>query len=409
MAWRIDEAVIKGEIDFQTRDKVTGKIWFKSLAAPVELILEGCPWQDLAGHVLRFTNPNPEEKDLKELRQHQIGVAGDITASRKVKVPDVPMKEFLELLRQKKKWTWHWGNSLYLEWFSESNGRVVIESSAYALDIDHVGTWIMTDDDAKQQQEKNSQAMVNFMQQVGEAVSTSQQNLSVEYNDDEAQSVAEAEADKETAHMDQLLDRISARLDREGLNHAENFDRVMQEERERLRKERGKPEPKPPTPEQEAEQSRWIEEMNRISQDAVEDGIFEEPEPHPLVESTFELGIRLSHEIKDRGWIPENAPAEHPLYEVQHGVQSASAKLAGALGDFDEDAWPPDPLFAGDTLVRLKKARNYLRDALVALDSADEERLADSEWRGKTRHEITPLLAAVQQLIDELRNALGDA
>ena len=56
----------------------------------------------------------------------------------------------------------------------------------------------------------------------------------------------------------------------------------------------------------------------------------------------------------------------------------ASAKLAGALnrGSCDEE-WPPPPIFAGDTLVRLKKARGFLRDALAAL--ANENLVSASE------------------------------
>ncbi|MBU1693513.1 MAG: hypothetical protein KKC51_06070, partial [Verrucomicrobia bacterium] len=95
------------------------------------------------------------------------------------------------------------------------------------------------------------------------------------------------------------------------------------------------------------------------------------------------------------------------LHEVLNGVQFAGAKLAGALSACGRDGeWPPDPLFAGDTLVRLKKARAYLRDALAGLDAADEQRLAESDWRARTRREITAILGQVDRLIEEVRSSL---
>ena len=67
--------------------------------------------------------------------------------------------------------------------------------------------------------------------------------------------------------------------------------------------------------------------------------------------------------------------------------------------------WPPDELSAPSTLLFLKKARGYLRDALRGLDSADEERLVTPEWRTDTRARITRLLIATQQHILEARQA----
>jgi hypothetical protein len=49
MAWRIDEQVVRGEIDNRERGRVTGKIWFAGRAEPVELQLTGNCWRDLAG------------------------------------------------------------------------------------------------------------------------------------------------------------------------------------------------------------------------------------------------------------------------------------------------------------------------------------------------------------------------
>ena len=102
MAWRMDEAVVRGEIDQRTRDRVTGRIWFEGLAEPVELALTGNAWRDLAGRRREFVNPVAVKKPWSaEARagfaRRQTGVIGDCTASRRVKVPEVTMEELLEL------------------------------------------------------------------------------------------------------------------------------------------------------------------------------------------------------------------------------------------------------------------------------------------------------------------------
>jgi hypothetical protein len=100
-------------------------------------------------------------------------------------------------------------------------------------------------------------------------------------------------------------------------------------------------------------------------------------EGHPLQKAAHELTVRLHHEIKDNQWLKESDPQEHPLREIGTGTMIASAKMAGALNRFEDepDDWPPDELSAGDILVRLKKAREALKDALAGLDAADEQQL----------------------------------
>jgi hypothetical protein len=169
MAWRIEESVIRGEIDNRTRDHVTGRIWFAGRAAPVELMLAGNCWRDMAGRRLEFTNPEPKPGLPAGLAAPQHGVVGDITASRKVKVPDIPMDQIGEYYAARKPFPWHWGNSLYLEWFSERNGRVVIESAGYHLKIIGESAWEMTPEEEEAQRRANGEAMTGFMERLGEA------------------------------------------------------------------------------------------------------------------------------------------------------------------------------------------------------------------------------------------------
>lgn len=405
MAWRVDEQVIHGEIDCRTRGRVSGRIWFHGREMPVKLDLEGAPWRDLAGHILRFTNPDPKPGDLSGFMENQLGAVGDITASRKVKVPECTMDELMEFYKARQPFPWHWGNSLYLEWFSRTNGRVVIESASYTLELEATAAWEMSEADEATQHEANAAAMLGFMEKLG---------MGAEIDDDEATSEAEREAVAEDARMNLLLDRVTARLERED-RAEDNFERILAEERERLDRENNV-KPEEPTPELAAERAAWIEEMNAAAREALEDMEAESwkddgdsDKPHPLVERASDLSVRLHREVDAAAWLPADASAEHPLAEIVGGVMSAAAKLAGALGmHLGDEPWPPDPLIAGNVIVRLRKALNYLGDALRALDSADAGNLADAPWRAVTRRELGEISAQVTTLIGESRAVLED-
>ena len=127
--------------------------------------------------------------------------------------------------------------------------------------------------------------------------------------------------------------------------------------------------------------------------------------PHPLFEHCQELNLRVNEAIEANGWLPDDAQEEHPLNALQHGISLASVKLAGALNGRGY-GWPPEALFAGDCLVRLKKARTYLKDALAGLEAVEGEQLADPAWMPPIRQEIQALLSEVNQLIDEVRAVL---
>ena len=406
MAWRIADYVTRGEIDNRIKGRVTGEIWIEGLDAPLQLELEGNPYRDLAGQRLRFENPDPKPipGHLASIAKEQTGVVGDITAARKVKVLDIPDDQFEHYYTNKIPMPYHWANSMYLEWHSARNGRVVIEAAGYSLATGKEPTWKMSDEEEKAQLEANGHAMADFMNRLAEAANGEAEREAPD--EDAPQSRAEAEADAEDARMNLLLDRVTARMEREG---HEEFDRIMDEERERLRRERGEPEPEPLTEEEETERAKWIEEMNAAAEAALE----EEPNPewdrtHPLIDHCHDLVCRYRKEIEANQWLPEGSPEEHPLRELQNGVMVASAKLAGALNGPRAD-WPPDEISAGNAIVRLKKARNHLEDSLRGIEPAETERLAEPAWLHATRREIEHVLREVRGLIQEVRDVLRRA
>ena len=166
MAWRIDEAVTRGEIDNTVEGRTTGRIWLAGRDEPLVLVLDGDCWRDLAGTRLRFENPSPVAvPDSAALDLDQSGIVGDMTASRKNKFPTVGEDEFNRLYQSQSEIPHEWRNTLYLEWFSEINGRVVIESSTYSMEISP-HEWEMDADAEEAQKLANLNAMRDFMTQV---------------------------------------------------------------------------------------------------------------------------------------------------------------------------------------------------------------------------------------------------
>ncbi|MBI2813818.1 MAG: hypothetical protein HYX71_06005 [Opitutae bacterium] len=350
MAWRINEAVVRGEFDNRMRGRVTGRIWFVGRADPVTLELKGNCWRAGAGRRLEFSNPEPKPGDIGKLAARQQGVVGDITASRKVKVPEIPLEQIGEYYAAKKPWPWHWGNSLYLEWFSERNGRVVIETASFDLKIVGEAVWEMSPAEEEEQRRANAEAMGGFMEQIGEAVAREKAKEEEPAEWDERPQT-EAEAEQMQERSDRLTDRIQARLVREG--KGADYEKILHEEIERMREEHGEPEP---TPEQLARNAEWIEEMNRAGEEALNDPELQKEldQKHPLAERAFELSLRLCRAVRAGRWVPAGASPEHPVAELEGAVMGAGAKLAGALNGCE---WPPLLDASAGVIVRLKRAR----------------------------------------------------
>jgi hypothetical protein len=117
MAFRIHDSVVRGEVDNRTKGIVRGKIWLEGRNDPIVLELQGNAHPDLGGCLLTFKNsgkrfPHPH---LEALATVQRGAAGDMTASRKARVFDIPVEEAYLMSKQKQNPPEHLANSLYLE------------------------------------------------------------------------------------------------------------------------------------------------------------------------------------------------------------------------------------------------------------------------------------------------------
>lgn len=402
MAWRIDEAVMRGEIDNRVRGRVIGRIWFVGRKDPVVLGLKGNAWRDVAGRVLYFENPVPKAMELDTLAEVQDGPVGDITASRKVKVPEIPMEQIGEYYAAKKPWPWHWGNCLYLEWFSQRNGRVVIESPHFELHMAGDAAWEMTAAEEDAQKDANGQAIVAFLSRLSGALQADPAADEDQAEEtDESAPMTEDDAERWQARQDLLLDRVQARLEREGSEA--DFECILDEERERLRIETGEPEPP----------AEW--EPGQPDWDAlVEKAAAMEPDPeleerlkfeHPLVRQAADLFHLLHEQSESEQWLPEDAQAEHPVQELINATMCIGPKLAGALNG---GRWPPTLDHCAITIVRLKRAHGYVDDAITAVESCQEEGLIEPTLLGPIVVELTDIAHEIHGLITELRERLGN-
>src|SRR5260370_1334837 len=261
MAFRIHDCVVRGEVDNRAMGIVAGKIWIEGRAEPVVIELRGNAWPDLAGCLLTFNNPQNRvpHPHLDSLHPVQNGSIGDLTASRKVRVFDVPLEEALGMIRQKKKPPEHMANSLYLEWFSVANGRVVIESSDFELSIS-AHKWRMTPEQDAERAKQAAGGMADFMGKLTEAVEQHQRG----------------QKDPEEQWNEQDYEKFMKECDARTDKHMELLDKYgdSKEAEAKIAKEMGWE--RELTPEQAEQERQHIEEINAACEAALN-----EPEPEP--------------------------------------------------------------------------------------------------------------------------------
>jgi len=207
MAWRIDKQVVRLEVDNRRKGRVTGRVWLIGRDEPVRLDLQGNAWRDLAGCVLKLVNPHPVPASLEGLATDQQGVCGDLTASQKVKVPTVDVRDWLEHHRGEPL-PYHWGNAVYLEWFSTANGRVVIQIADGEVHVTEP-EWRLSSEEEKEQRQRNAEAMEGFLQPPPSAMGDIASELEGDVDGaegDELDEVTEAEVTRRLEQIDRIED-----------------------------------------------------------------------------------------------------------------------------------------------------------------------------------------------------------
>ena len=135
MSWRFHEHILRGELDNRTRGRVTGRIWLAGVEEPLALDLAGDCAPDLAGCVLSFENPEPVAMTTRPPVAAQRGIAGEITAARKVRVFDVPLAEAFAMIDAGGTPPSHLAPALVIEWFNPRCGEFRFETTEFRVRV----------------------------------------------------------------------------------------------------------------------------------------------------------------------------------------------------------------------------------------------------------------------------------
>lgn len=173
MAWRIQEWVVRGEIDNRQRGFVRGHLTLAGRRDPLELDLIGNCRRDLAGCRLWFergvpltVRGRPPSRSL--LSPDQDGFVGEMTASRKVRIPAVGDDDLQDRIRLGLPIPTRLGNCLYLEWFTGQGGRVVLESVDFLLTVSEP-TWQLSDEEEQAQVRENARRLREYLRRFAQS------------------------------------------------------------------------------------------------------------------------------------------------------------------------------------------------------------------------------------------------
>jgi hypothetical protein len=398
MAFRIHDSVVRGEIDNRVKGIVRGKIWVCGRPEPVVLELRGNAWPDLAGCLLKFTNPLKPvpHHELDTLHPSQTGQIGDITASRKVRVMEIPMPEAYLMKKRGERVPEHLANCLYLEWFSEQNGRVVVESTDYQLEIS-APEWRLTPAEEEQRARDAANGMNWFMQKLTEAI------------EEQRRGQKDPEAEWDEHDYEKFLKESDARADK----YLELLEKYgdSDEAEEKIAREMGW------LDEAEDEQANdddrlSIEEINAICESAAHEP---EPEPdpqregidwvrtrdgevrHPLQHRCFESAMRFWQQAEAAGL---ERLADKDLDQFVFEFQTTSVKLAGALDGVARGQDFPNRIF---TVACLKRALDHLHKTQAGLEGVAAKQLLPAPMVAAARRELFEIREGVLKLMDEYR------
>lgn len=411
MAWTVEDAVEHGWIDNTVEGTVTGKIWLRGRDEPLILSLNGDCWRDLAGTRLEFENPEPQFlADVQELDTDQTGIIGDVTASRKAKVPTIPESEIESYYKQEREIPFNWRNTLYLEWFSEINGRVLIESADFKLSVSDA-EWEMDGDAEEAQKLANLNAMRDFMAQViqrkepsdgepsgvaktdldefeweerlkeSDRLTDAYQEVLEKYMDDEDSEQKEAFVMGWDGLLDALADRDESGEEEDDYNDDEPYDDDGDEEEE---------------------DDGFVDLGIYGSGDFYEDEDDEEREAgekwredsHPVQMAARDLTILAMTVLEGDG------DPESPTNRLIENLMQVSGKLAAALHGRGSGFEPE----AGFVLAVLKRCLNWINEALGACGELIEAE--GDEEQGELLESVRSETLRLRDGIIELRREL---
>lgn len=160
MAWRPTNYLIEGELDNTTPGKVTGWMRFAGRREKVTFDLTGDFHRDIRGARIYLTGDarekEPGDEYMQGFSQMQTGQAGDITAGL---------------------WPYDYVKGFcYIEWFSQENGRVVLELESDQVQI--IGKPLEADKCEPISRERQAVHMAEYMRDLGKMLSQNKRKKS---------------------------------------------------------------------------------------------------------------------------------------------------------------------------------------------------------------------------------------
>ena len=397
MAWRIQDNVIRGEIDNRIKGTVHGRIWIHGAAEPLQIELKGNACADLAGCLLKFRNPGKTFALSGDCQLHplQTGTVGDLTASRKVRVPDVSTEEFASWPKGAPRPAEHMGNCLYLEWFSEKNGRLVIEGLDWELEIS-APEWQLTSAENARRAQDAAAGMEALLKRLDTAIEKHQRKQK-----DPEEEWDEYDYERFFKECDVRTEKYGELLDKYGHSDAAE---------EKIAEEMGwqKPKQEPDEVENEYLSSQEVdrflseEELDQPEPDPARDGIDwirrkDGEIRHPLQHRCSESARRFWRIAEKRGLEGSNHAA---LEQFVSEFQITAGKLAGALNGIAEGHGFCDPAF---TVAYLKRALDHLHKSRAGLESVAREKLLPEKVVFRARRELFAIREGILRLMDQYR------
>ena len=402
MAWRLHEHVLRGKIDNRTRGRVSGEIWLADINEPLVLELTGDCAPDLAGCELSFENPAPTPMATKPPAPQQRGPAGDITAARKVRMFDVPIDEAIAMSRRGETPPEHMANAVYLEWFSERSGRVVIESADYRLQISEPA-WRYTKEEIVERDRRIAEEETPF------AIAITQDGETQEWDEVRYEQFLR-ESDALTEKYGRLLEKYADHPDSERIIARAMGWSWLEEALDQQDEEESKQDNEAEDLEVKVDQEKKDE-----FEDDIEDYELQPPDPmregidwvrdgrghilHPIEKRAHDALHGLLDEVKAAERFPEEE--DERVADFVGGFMTLSAKLAGALGGVarGDDFFEP-----GMVIAWLKRILEILNKTIAAADAANGKDFLPAERFAFYRSELFAIREEVLELIKELRS-----
>jgi len=295
-------------------------------------------------------------------------------------------------------------NALYLEWFSEGNGRVVIESADYQLTISPP-QWRLTPAEEKQRVKDAEAGWAMFSKQLNDALEKQKRGRK------------DPEAEWDEHDYERFMKECDARTDKYMELQEKYGD--SDEAEAKIAKEMGWDREDPPShecfgaaSEDDGDDRMTVEEMNRITEEALHEPL-PEPEPHregidwirtadgdirhPLPHRCHESAMKVWHECDELG-LKESE--DDDLQQFVFEFQTTGVKLGGALPGVAQGRGPRDGAF---TVAYLKRALGHLHKAQAGLEAVAPKKLLPEKMVSEARKELFEIREGILSLMDEFR------